>query len=200
MMPAVPLMRAALVAAGLVAASPWFLSASARQIPDDELLCRFESNVEAYVLLHRRLEASAPPQVYTADPVALLRSRTAMALAIRNERPFARQGDIFAPSIAAMFRRIVARTLDEDGVDWQEFLVEDGMTLPIDVAVNADYPAGGPVATMRPTLLKALPPLPPELQYRFVNLTLVLWDVHANVIVDFVPDIFLRTTGPIAAR
>ena len=99
-----------------------------------------------------------------------------------------------------MFRRTVATSLNEDNVDWQEFLVEDGMTLPVQVDVNGDYPAGGPVATMRPTLLMALPPLPPELQYRFINMALILWDVQANLIVDFVPDIFFPTTGPIATR
>lgn len=200
MFPTISLMQAPLMAALLFAASPILPSQSAGQIPDDDLLCVFEANIEAYAQLHRRLETSVPPQVYTSDPVALLMSRKAMALAIRRERPLATQGEIFSPAIAAMFRRIVNQTLRDDGVDWQEFLVEDGMTLPLDVQVNGDYPAGGPVATMRPTLLKALPPLPPELQYRFVNLTLILWDIHAGLIVDVVPDIFRVTTDSAPTR
>ena len=200
MAPIASLVRAPLVVTLLLAASPFGPSVSSRQVPDDDLLCMFAANVDAYVQLHRRLEASVPPQIYTSDAELLHMSRKAMALAIRRERPMARQGDIFSPPIAALFRRIVDKTLRDDRVDWGEFLAEDGMTLTIDVRVNGDYPAGGPVSTMTPTLLKALPPLPHELQYRFVNMTLVLWDVHAGLIVDFVPDIFRRTTDPVPTQ
>lgn len=37
-----------------------------------------------------------------------------------------------------------------------------------------------------PHLLAVLPPLPDELQYRFMNHDLILWDVHVNIIVDFI--------------
>ena len=196
----ISLVRVPLVATLLCAAPPSAFRGAPWQSASDDLLCVFAANVDAYVQLHRRLEASAPPQIYTSDAELLLMSRRAMALAVRRERPLARQGDIFSPPIAALFRQIVDRTLREDRTDWGEFLLEDGMTLPIEVRVNGDYPAGGPVATMTPTLLKALPPLPRELQYRFVNFTLVLWDVHAGLIVDFVPEIFRPTTDPAPTR
>ena len=200
MIPTVSLLQAPLVSLLLLTASPSVVSLPSEQVPDDDILCVFAAKVEAYVQLHRRLEKTVRPATYPADPEALLMSRKAMALAIRRERPFAKQGDIFAPQIAAMFRQIVERTLREDRVDWGEFLLEDGMTLPLEVRVNGDYPAGGPVSTMSPNLLKALPPLPAELQYRFVNLTLVLWDVQAGLIVDFVPDVFRQTTDPLPTR
>lgn len=161
---------------------------------DESLVCVFDSSVEQYVQVHRRLERFVPPQIMTADTDRLFASRLALAAEIRRARPFAKQGEIFSPEIAAMFRQIVERTLREDRVDWSVFLTEDGMTLPIEVEVNGTYPANGPVSTMSPTLLRALPPLPPELQYRFVNMHLILWDVHAGLIVDFVPDVFRRTT------
>jgi hypothetical protein len=37
-------------------------------------------------------------------------------------------------------------------------------------------------------LLLRLPELPEELEYRIVNCDLVLWDVHADLVIDFVPD------------
>jgi hypothetical protein len=40
---------------------------------------------------------------------------------------------------------------------------------------------------MHPAVLQALPPLPPELQYRMVGCDLVLIDVHADLIVDILP-------------
>ena len=63
--------------------------------------------------------------------------------------------------------------------------------------VNGDYPAGRPVAMMPPCLIGALPPLPPELRYGLVGHDLILWDLHAGLIVDFVPRAALAiTTAP----
>ena len=39
---------------------------------------------------------------------------------------------------------------------------------------------------MAPSLLRVIPPLAPELQYRFVGQDLILWDVHANLVVDVI--------------
>lgn len=186
--------RTILLSALILAFAP--VPVHAQDPADESLVCMFEARVDQYVQLHRRLERLVPPQIITSDPYRLFVSRWALAAEIRRERPFAKQGELFTPEIAAMFRQIVERTLREDRVDWAVFLEQDGMTLPIEVKVNGNYPGGGPVSTMSPTLLRALPPLPPELQYRFVNMSLILWDVHAGLIVDFVPDVFRRTTAP----
>ena len=45
-----------------------------------------------------------------------------------------------------------------------------------------------------PQLLAALPRLPAELQYRIIGNSLVLWDHHANLIVDFLPGAFTVTS------
>jgi hypothetical protein len=45
-----------------------------------------------------------------------------------------------------------------------------------------------PLPTMPPDLLAALPRLPPGLEYRFINRDLVLRDLDANLIIDFVPE------------
>ena len=47
---------------------------------------------------------------------------------------------------------------------------------------------GTALTTMPPDLLAVLPPLPPELEYRFVHRDLVLWDVRADLIVDVLRD------------
>jgi hypothetical protein len=46
---------------------------------------------------------------------------------------------------------------------------------------------------MFPCVLQALPPLPPELHYRIVGSTLVLIDVHADLIVDVLPYALVTT-------
>jgi hypothetical protein len=54
--------------------------------------------------------------------------------------------------------------------------------------VNGRYPDEVPLATMPARILKELPKLPKALEYRFVGTTLVLLDVPAHVIVDFIPN------------
>jgi hypothetical protein len=49
-------------------------------------------------------------------------------------------------------------------------------------------------AIMPPCLLAALPPLPEELGYRFLAGDLVLVDLHARLIVDFIPRALRGTT------
>ena len=54
------------------------------------------------------------------------------------------------------------------------------------VRVNGAYPSGASRSTVPPSLLLALPPLPPSLHYRFVGKDLILLDAVAQIIVDFV--------------
>ena len=60
--------------------------------------------------------------------------------------------------------------------------------------VNESYPAGAPLPTVPPSLLLNLPPLPPEVEYRIVGTDLILHDVEANLIVDWIPDAISRRT------
>ena len=53
--------------------------------------------------------------------------------------------------------------------------------------VNQLYPTTYPLATFPPALLPLLPPLPEEVEYRIVRDNLVLRDIEANVILDFIP-------------
>ena len=55
------------------------------------------------------------------------------------------------------------------------------------LAVNGDMPWRFSSAVPA-CIVEALPPLPPELQYRFVGPDLVLVDVHASLIVDILRD------------
>ena len=148
----------------------------------------FQQRVNEYVALHRRLEAPLPPEIVTFDIVYLLRARLALATAIRTARQDARQGDIFSPAIARHFRKLVADEFSENPHIDMLALVEDENTVHLPARVNGDYPAGRSISMMPPCLLRALPPLPPELRYEFVGRDLILWDVHAGLIVDFVSE------------
>jgi len=43
------------------------------------------------------------------------------------------------------------------------------------------------MATMPPSLLKVLPPLPKELEYRILGRYLIVRDVDASLILDYIP-------------
>lgn len=153
----------------------------------DPMRHTFLQRVDEYVTLHRRLEGPLPPEVVTADPKALFAPRRALAAAIRKARADARQGDIFSPAMAGYFRIVVADALREGGIEDMLAIVEDENSVKIPASVNADYPAGVSISMMPTCLLAALPPLPAELKYQFLGRDLILWDVHAGLIVDFVP-------------
>jgi hypothetical protein len=157
----------------------------------------FHTRVREYAELHRCLESTTvPPFVITSKPYLLFASRAALATAIRSARADARQGDIFSPPVAAMVRSTIDQTLREHGIDMLGILAEEEtLGRPFEVRVNAEYPLDRPLSFMPPTLLEALPALPPELQYRFVGLDLILLDVDARLIVDFVPDALRITTS-----
>ena len=56
--------------------------------------------------------------------------------------------------------------------------------------VNMEWPAHVAYNFVPPQLLLALPLLPSELEYRLIGNSLVLWDHHANLIVDYLPGAF----------
>lgn len=61
--------------------------------------------------------------------------------------------------------------------------------------VNGTFPWAIGTA-MVPSILEALPPLPPELQYRMVARDLVLIDVHASLVADILREA-LATDGTV---
>ena len=160
----------------------------------DPMRHTFLQRVDDYVALHRRLEGPLPPEVVTADAEALFAPRRALAAAIRTARPNAAQGEIFTPAVARYFRIVVAEALREGAIEDMLGIVEEENVVKMTPRVNADYPAGASISLMPTCLLAALPPLPPELEYRFLGRDLILWDVHAGLIVDFVPGAIPATT------
>jgi len=49
-----------------------------------------------------------------------------------------------------------------------------------------------PLSTVPPQVLSSLPKLPEDLEYRFIGERLILLDVHAHIIADFMENAFPR--------
>ena len=156
---------------------------------DAKLMADFKAKVDDYLKLRKSLEGkSAVPIKSTADPQELLSSQKALGAQVRAARAAAKRGDFFTPATQAQFRRLLIPPLKgPDGTE-NKVAIKDDAPEPKDIPfqVNAEYPRDESLSTVPPDVLRALPQLPPDIQYRFVGRHLILYDAKANVIVDFV--------------
>jgi hypothetical protein len=154
----------------------------------------FSQNVQNYTSLVDKLEKGLPPLPDKAEAQQITAHKKALADAIREARKGAKPGDILTPSIQ---ERMIAITRTEvrgaAGEAAKKTIAEDNPNKPgqpaqATLAVNAVYPDGAPLSTVPPTLLLRLPKLPETVEYRFVGKALMLRDVRANIIVDYIPN------------
>jgi hypothetical protein len=141
------------------------------------------------VKFHNNVEKMVAPLTETANPEEIAKRETALGAALIKQRPDAKEGDFFLKQYQPYLIRIIKRDFAKRSAADRKALVVE---LPKDVklAVNMVYPTTLPLATFPANLLKALPELPKELEYRIVGRHLILRDVKGNVIVDLMRDIF----------
>lgn len=179
---------AVLMSCGIATATP--AGQAQRVNPDAQVLQEFTKRVEAYMDLHNRLEKKAPPLKTTDDPAKIKASQAGLAAALRAERRTAKQGEIFSPEIAALFRRLMyPEVKGREGAETKQAMKEDAPKPgTVTVKVNAVYPESAPLPSVPPNVLANLPKLPEDLEYRVIGHNLILRDVHANIIVDYLPN------------
>ena len=152
---------------------------------------RFTTETREYAQLHRQIEQSLGPIQITTSPADLLANVNALAAAIRAERAGARRGDLFTTELSSDLRLRIADALARHGLSPADLVTDE---VPEGVSRQAlALRVGGPFpwiagSTMLSCVLDVLPPLPRELQYRFLFRDLALVDVHANLVVDILPD------------
>jgi hypothetical protein len=158
----------------------------------------FQKRVEDYVKLRKTAHEGLPKLKPTKSPDAILSHEHGLAHRIRQLRRQARQGDLFTPEVSAEFRRLIGITMQ--GTDAAQIGKSLHRAEPVHLKalrVNQSYPKQVPLQSTPPTLLLNLPKLPPEVEYRVVGRALVLRDVEANLIVDFIPDALpVRSNAP----
>ena len=156
--------------------------------PDAQILLDFKTRLDEYAKLRARLQKEGPPLEETPNPGEILTAQKTLAEKIRAARKNAQRGDIFTPEVQKLFHRLMYPELKGPvAAETKEAMKEDAPK-SVPLKVNAAYPEGAPLPTVPPNLLAALPKLPEDLEYRFVNRDLILRDVHSNLIVDFFPN------------
>jgi hypothetical protein len=154
-------------------------------------LQEFASRIAAYAELHRALEVETPPRTITPDWLRIVDASDALAAAIVAARPNARQGDFFTPAVTKVLRERIGLVLARVNTDrYLADLYEGDDFRNLRAAVHARDPDRRVTSGVPAPLLRVLPDLPPELEYRIVGRDLALWDEHAAMIIDFIRNAF----------
>jgi hypothetical protein len=148
----------------------------------------FQKHIAAYLKIHNEAEGKVPNLKRTDDPKEIADRETALANMIMTLRANAQPGEIFAPEYQPYFIKIVQDDISARPARDRKALINE-LPKNMKVDVNTVYPTTIPLATFPPALLRKLPDLPPELEYRIVGRSLILRDVKANLIVDILRDV-----------
>jgi len=177
--------RVLYIAVVLVFAAP-ALSAAQRTDAADrhreyEAVSRFLNAANEYVVIHRIVEPLAPGLLCL--PEETYAAVNALAAIPLDARPAPREGDIFLPDVADLFRRRIAGMFrgNEDNPAYPEMNEQELIVPPVVVNEPLPWGAGN---VMLAWLTATLPALPEDLEYRFVGRDLVLLDLRANIVVD----------------
>ena len=158
--------------------------------PDAKALAGLMERVNEYVALHRKLEDSLPHLSKEATPEEIDKHQRALGKMIQDARSKARQGDLFTPESQVVIKRLLARVFGgPDGSALKASIMDENPGIPT-LKVNERYPDTVPLSTIPPQVLEGLPKLPEEMEFRFVGNSLILMDVHAHIIADFISNAF----------
>jgi hypothetical protein len=156
--------------------------------PDAGLMADFKQRVDAYVKVRAEAESASPDLNQTKKPQEIVTAEKSIGHRIRAARVSAKQGDIFTPATQAMFKRLLRPPLAKgaDAADNKAIIKEDAPQAgEVPFKVNGEYPKDVALSTVPPDVLASLPPLPEDIQYRFVGRHLILYDAKANLIIDY---------------
>ena len=160
---------------------------------DKHLVSDFRRRVDDYMKLHEKLQKQGTRQKGSDGVGENLVSQKALAMRIGFARHDARPGDLFTPPIAMALRRAMDPELRGlPALRTRESIREDAPKIFV-LVVNGEYPAGASRSTMPANVLNILPPLPVDLEYRIVDTHLVLMDVDANIVLDYILDVMCKT-------
>lgn len=149
----------------------------------------FHDRVKEYLTFHNSAQNTVPALAETADPARITARERALGEQLMKSRPSAKEGDFFIKEYQPILAKLINDDFGKRPLAARNALIQE---LPKGVAINVNtpYPDSLPLATFPGNLLKVLPELPPELEYRIVGRHLVMRDVKANVIVDIMRNVF----------
>ena len=158
--------------------------------PGESVVTEFNHRVEEYVALRKQLAGTLKKLPDKPSPKEIDAHQRALLALVAKGRADAKQGDIFLPDMQKFVRGLIRNVLSgPEGPKIRASLMDEN-PMGVKIAVNDRYPDTIPMSTMPPDVLSALPKLPEHLEYRFVGNRLILLDVEAHLVVDFVDNTF----------
>ena len=154
------------------------------------ILGNFNKRVFAYMTIHDEVERQVWPGGPFENADDMEQALLAMRSGIRAARPTARRGDIFTADVGSLIRRRIEERLvacDQTVEDVLSFINEERLPHAGKPAIHKPFPWDLGCA-MPASLIPALPPIPDGLEYRFADRDLVLIDMHADLVVDILPN------------
>lgn len=158
---------------------------------DAQALATMNDRLKQYVDVHRKIERSLPKLPKEATPQQIDKNQRVLENLLREARATAKPGDIFTPEARPVIIRLLSNVFGgPDGKQLKASIMDESQAAPsaAKVIVNARYPDIVPLTTVPPQVLQTLPRLTEDLEYRFIGNALILLDVHAHIIADFIED------------
>ena len=166
---------------------PGLASAQSAGSADAAAFKQFEAAIAGYMAMRTKLSSEVSGPVKNSSSTQLTNASDALAAGIQRARKGASVGAIFAPPIAAAIKRRIAEAVrTEQLASVLADIDDEGGSGPAP-KVHLRLPVTAQMATMPPALLKVLPPLPKELEYRILGKYLVLRDIDPSLIIDYIP-------------
>ncbi len=166
------------------------------ETPMAEPLAQFDQGVAEYQKVRDHLADSLGSVDETKSQAEIAARSAALAAAITTARTSATQGQIFTPEAAVVIATMIkdeyrrrGDSLTANREQHADEYREDGLP-PFVPQVNKIFPTIYPLPTFDALLLPLLPKLPDHLEYRRMDHFLLIRDVEANLIVDYMPDAF----------
>jgi hypothetical protein len=165
---------------------------AAAGVSEEEAIAQFHLALGGYLALRRNLLTETSGPAPNSTSVQLTDASDALAAAIQRARRSAAVGELFVPPVAAVLKRRVEAAIRRENLGPVLAGIDDDEPRLREPKLHLRFPGAAQMATMPGALLAALPVLPKELEYRIVGRYLVLRDVEASLIVDYLADVIPR--------
>ena len=147
----------------------------------------FQDAIADYLALRNGLRKEVSGPVKDSTSVQLNNASDALAGAIERARGKAQVGAIFSEPVATIIKRRIADAARAEKLRSALADIDDEGAATSTPKVHLRLPVSEHLATMPPSLLVVLPQLPKELEYRILGRDLVLRDIDASIILDYIP-------------
>ena len=155
--------------------------------PDQAAFRAFNDAVARYMALQEKIRTEVTGLTPNSTAKQLTDASDRLAAAIRRARPRAAQGDFFDKEATRVIRQRISDELSSPASTVTIESIDDESPQLTRPAIHLRFPEASELATMPPSILKLLPPLPNGLEYRIMGEYLVLRDVGGALILDFIP-------------